>query len=169
MTAQRVSLQEFLIGAAGHGPAVGLIEGPEDMATVDVPRPDDFRVRVIAGTRLTTRPDVFDEFARSWRFPDHFGRNADAFDDCMRDLDQPAGITGFLTVLTDAQHVLPHADDTFTWFARSLVFYRDHYRDFADPPATFAVLLSTPVSARRATLARWRATGIAVASVIPDS
>ena len=34
---------------------------------------------------------VFDEFAAAFQFPYYFGRNKDAFDECMRDLDEFVG------------------------------------------------------------------------------
>ncbi|MGC4933373.1 barstar family protein [Gordonia sp. DT30] len=162
MIPQPVSLTGFLADAAGHGSAVGLATTAHD-PTLRLPA--GFRSVRIEGPRLTTRDDLFSTFAQEWDFPGYFGHNADAFDDCMRDLDRPAGTTGLLTVITDAQDVLTSSARAFTWFAESMVFYRDHYRDVADPPAAFALLLITSPAARRATAARWADAGVAVAAV----
>jgi RNAse (barnase) inhibitor barstar len=40
---------------------------------------------ILDGARMTTRDELFDQFAATFNFPDHFGRNWDAFNDCMRD------------------------------------------------------------------------------------
>ncbi|ORV52486.1 hypothetical protein AWC05_23665 [Mycobacterium florentinum] len=44
-------------------------------------------VRIVEGSHIKTLDAVYDAFAEAWDFPEWFGRNADAFDDFMRDLD----------------------------------------------------------------------------------
>ncbi|TSD94140.1 barstar family protein [Gordonia rubripertincta] len=156
-----VHLRRFLETAGHDGPAVGL--------TLSSDLPDlgpDTRLRTISGTAATTTGTLYSTFARVWDFPDHFGRNRDAFDDCMRDLDTPDADgrtpTAIVTHITHAHRLLDEDDATFTWFADSIGFYRDHYRDAG---RTFALILSTSRSRASAVLARWTAAGVQVADL----
>ncbi|WP_232716069.1 barstar family protein [Gordonia metallireducens] len=153
--------RRFLDAAGHHGPAVGL--------TVSADLPDlgpDTRLRTISGTAATTTGTMYSTFARVWDFPDHFGRNRDAFDDCMRDLDAPDadGRTpaAIVTHITQAHRLLDEDDATFTWFADSIGFYRDHYRDVG---RTFVLILSTSASRVSAVRARWDRAGVPVAGL----
>ncbi|GAC01167.1 hypothetical protein GONAM_22_01430 [Gordonia namibiensis NBRC 108229] len=154
-------LRRFLDAAGHDGPAVGL--------TVVADLPDlgpDTRLRTISGTAATTTGTMYSTFARVWDFPDHFGRNRDAFDDCMRDLDTPdaAGRTpaAIITHITQAHRLLEEDDATFTWFADSIDFYRDHYRGVG---RNFALILSTSASQVSAVRARWDGAGVPVADL----
>ncbi|QNP71202.1 barstar family protein [Streptomyces roseirectus] len=42
--------------------------------------------REVSGTRSRTRQDLFTEWSAGLAFPAHFGRNWDAFTDCLRDI-----------------------------------------------------------------------------------
>ncbi|MEE6177543.1 barstar family protein [Mycobacterium sp. 050134] len=92
---------------------------------------------------------LYDAFAAVWHFPPWFGRNYAAFDDFIRDLDNmidaalgkpPAG--GYLTEVVDADQLLVDEPQVFPWFVERVDFYRGYYRDEADPPAAFGLLLS---------------------------
>ena len=154
-------LRRFLDAAGDDGPAVGLT------LSADLPDPGpDTRLRTISGTTATTIGTLYSTFARVWDFPDHFGRNRDAFDDCMRDLDAPDadGRTpaAIVTHVTQAHRLLDGDDATFTWFADSIGFYRDHYRDLG---RTFALVLSTSSSRASAVRTRWDGAGVPVADL----
>lgn len=83
---------------------------------VDVPAMADFaksrggRVFLLEGSALATVEDVFDCYAAMFEFPDYFGRNWNAFDECLTTLSScPAPI--HLTVITGAENLLiddPH-------------------------------------------------------------
>jgi RNAse (barnase) inhibitor barstar len=49
--------------------------------------PAGFEVRTIDGVHNKNLDALFDASAEAWHFPPWFGRNRDAFDDVMRDLD----------------------------------------------------------------------------------
>lgn len=170
MTSSAQTLAEFLDHAGHRGTPVGLAT-TGDSSEVAATAPDGFVVRVIDGAGLRGLPELYRAFARSWGFPSAFGANRDAFDEVMRDLDElvpntdRASARGYLTVITDAGHLLADSDDAFDWFAGAIPFYRDHYRDVSRHPATFAVLLRAPASSRRTVTRRWRAAGTPVASV----
>lgn len=50
--------------------------------------PPDLHVAVVDGQIAVDRAGIFDELARSMRFPDYFGRNWDAVYDCLTDPSQ---------------------------------------------------------------------------------
>jgi hypothetical protein len=96
----------------------------------------------------------------------------DAFDDWMRDfdnltnpaLDKPPA-SGYLTDIVNAHMLLNDEPESFAWFAKSISFYRDYYRDEADPPAAFGLLLSAPAGQLGDVRHRWLGLGIQVATI----
>ncbi|MGH3564350.1 MAG: barstar family protein [Mycobacterium sp.] len=162
-----MDLDEFLAQAADHGPCVGV--HPETPSLVP---PAGVEVRTIDGARTKTVDAVFDAFAGAWHFPQWFGRNKDALDDLMRDLDgmindalgkPPA--PGYLTDITDAHLLLVEQPHAFPWFVEIIPFYRDYYRDEANPPAAFGLLLSAPPQRLHEVHQRWLTAGARVATV----
>ncbi|MXP23813.1 hypothetical protein GIY30_20970 [Gordonia sp. HNM0687] len=158
---------QFLSGARRDGPVVGVVD--EDRCPA---LPDDVRLRHVDGRAMPSISSLLDEFARAWGFPDHFGHNRDAFDDCMRDLDADAPtdgppLTAVVTVVDHAESLLRREPDELRWFADSLSFYRDHYRDRREP-LPFAVILLTPAALTSWVTERWRDAGAAVAEMTPD-
>ncbi|GAA3703732.1 barstar family protein [Gordonia hankookensis] len=159
-----IPLAQFVSAAGRFGPVAGVLTAPR-LSWV----PDDLTVRSVDADRMTTVAALFDEFARAWSFPDHFGHNRDAFDECMRHLDPtPPDVrapSAYLTVIENAPRLLSHEPDDLRWFAGSLEFYRDHYRDVADPTAAFAVALLSPPTRRRRVETRWHDAGSPVALI----
>jgi barstar (barnase inhibitor) len=166
--AMRINLEEFLSQAADHGPCVGL--HTETISLLKIPA--GVEARIIDGTRVTTLNGVFDAFGEAWHFPQPFAHNRDAFDDWMRDFDNLINTAsgkppapGYLTDITDAHLILTEQPDLFPWFAEIMPFYRDYYRDEADPPTAFALLLSAPAGRLDEVRERWLAVGAQVATV----
>ncbi|MFW0783163.1 barstar family protein [Gordonia sp. CPCC 206044] len=157
-----IPLAQFLSAARRHGPVAGIVA---DEQAPDLPA--RVRVRTVDAVEMPTVADLFDEFARAWDFPAHFGHNKDAFDDCMRDLGGAADddTVGFVTVIANAPRLLREEPDELGWFAESLTFYRDHYRDIATAPTGFAALLLTPVPLTHLIEERWRDAGSPVAEI----
>ncbi|AZG46214.1 barstar family protein [Gordonia insulae] len=160
-----IPLGEFISAAGRFGPVAGVLAGTR-LPWV----PQHLAVRSVDADRMDTVPALLDEFARAWHFPGHFGHNKDAFDDCMRDLDgdrpdHVAAPTAYLTIIEDAPRLLRGEPDELRWFADSLAFYRDHYRDVADPTAAFAVVLLAPPTLRRRIESRWHDAGSPVALI----
>ncbi len=113
-----------------------------------------------------------DALAEVWHFPPWFGRNIDAFDDFMRDLDNMIDTAsgkppapGYFTHITDSHLILADQPDAFSWFAKCMPFYRDYYRDEASPPAAFGLLLSAPPDRLREVRERWLTADVLVVSV----
>lgn len=163
-----MNLNEFLSQAGRRGPCVGVHAEISSPLMV----PAGIEIRTIDGARTKTLDALFDAFAEAWHFPAYFVHNRDAFDDWMRDfdnltnpaLDKPPAV-GYLTDITDAYLILAEQPDLFPWFADTMPFYRDYYRDEADPPATFGLLLSGRAGQLHEIRERWLTVGTEVATV----
>jgi hypothetical protein len=165
-----MNLDEFLLQAADRGPCVGV----HTVTPSSLVPPVGVELRIVNGAHITTLDDLFDAFADVWRFPPRFAQhhNKDAFDDWMRDFDNLTNPTldkppaaGYLTDIINAHSLLTEQPEVFSWFANSIPFYRDCYRDEADPPAAFGLLLSAPTDQLDNVRKRWLAVGIQVAQV----
>ncbi|MCV7402167.1 barstar family protein [Mycobacterium fragae] len=163
-----MNLNEFVSQAGDHGPCVGI----HPSAASPVVAPAGIELRTIDGSHTKTLDALFEAFAEAWHFPPWFGRNSHAFDDFMRDLETMVNTaTGrppapaYLTYITDAHLILADQPEAFSWFASCMPFYRDYYRDEANPPAAFGLLLSAPPDQLNEVRDRWLAVGIAVATV----
>jgi RNAse (barnase) inhibitor barstar len=74
--------------------------------------PAGFALRLVNGRKCGTPVDLFAEFARALEFPDYFGHNWDALEECLADLEWlPA--KGYVILVTDAQAVIPDDDEEY--------------------------------------------------------
>ena len=163
-----MNLDEFLSQPGAHGPCVAIRTGPAS----PVVAPEGIELRSIDGMRTGSLDGLYDAFAEAWHFPPWFGRNAAAFDDFMRDLDNMIDAAsgkppapGYLIQITDAHLILADQPEAFSWFANCMPFYRDYYRDEANPPAAFGLLLSAPPDQLNEVRDRWLAADVPVATV----
>ena len=163
-----MNLDEFLAEAGDHGPCVGI----HPATSSPVVPPAGVELRSIDGAHTKTVNALFDAFAEAWHFPPWFGRNASAFDDFMRDLDNMVNTAtgrppapGYLTMINNAHLLLIEQPEAFSWFAGCVPFYRDYYRDEASPPAAFGLLLSAPPDRLHEVRERWLSADISVATV----
>jgi RNAse (barnase) inhibitor barstar len=84
--------------------------------------PDGFIVRVVRGAKCRSTPGLFSEVARAMDFPDYFGHNWDALEECLTDLEWLPG-KGFVLLVTAAEQIL--ADDEEEEFATFLQVLSD--------------------------------------------
>ncbi|MFD4444578.1 barstar family protein [Nocardia sp. NPDC058519] len=113
----RMTLSQFLARPtaetpAAHPPPVfgALPVDPAQFSGVRYDAPADYRVRELRGAKMRTVAELFDEFAAAFQFPYYFGANKDAFDECLRDLDDFVGdAPGYVVVVRTAADLL--ADD----------------------------------------------------------
>jgi len=64
---------------------------------------------------------LFDEFAAALQFPWYFGENADAFEDCLSDLNWLPPGAGYVVMITQPAEVLKDAGEgAFQWFVEAL-------------------------------------------------
>lgn len=81
-------------------------------ASALIKAPAGFVLRVINGKKCATSAGLFTEFARALGFPDYFGHNWDAMEECLADLEWlPA--KGYVLLLSDAQAVLADDEDEY--------------------------------------------------------
>ena len=148
------TLREFYSEA---GPVVGILSGtPHDAAAAGYTRPPGFTLRAVRGTRMPTVTGVFDEFAAALQFPYYFGANKDAFDECMRELDELVGpASGYLLLVRDADVLLRDQPEELAWFAEAMAFYAEHW---AAAGVAFKLLLQASVPA--AVARSWRQAGV---------
>ena len=81
--------------------------------------PDKFVVRVIRGRRCRSTGELFAEIAGALEFPDYFGNNWDALEECLTDLEWLSG-RGYVLLFTDAELILSDEEDEFATFLEVL-------------------------------------------------
>ncbi|MCX5613508.1 barstar family protein [Streptomyces sp. NBC_00047] len=85
------------------------------------------------GTRMANQQEMFREFARSFNFPDYFGMNWNALDECLADLDW-LDCSGYLLIIESSRAVLGGEGKE----ARRLLL--DLLRDISEEWATGGIL-----------------------------
>lgn len=81
--------------------------------------PTGFVLKIIKGRHCKTSANLFAEFAQALKFPDYFGHNWDAMEECLADLEWlPA--KGYVIVITDAGGVLPEDEEEYETFLEIL-------------------------------------------------
>ena len=65
-------------------------------------------LRVLRGSRMRTVDTLMDEFAAACQLPPYFGRNWDALDECLQDL-EIAAAEGVVLLILDAELLLQDA------------------------------------------------------------
>jgi hypothetical protein len=105
--------------------------------------------RVIRGHKARTKAALFDEFAAALQFPDYFGENWDAFDECLNDLRWLPG-DGYILLIYQSNRLLEGApSDQLQLFLNIL---EDAGREWSKPvsdqwphpPKPFHVILVCP-------------------------
>ena len=76
--------------------------------------PTGLSLKVIKGRHCKTPANLFAEFARALEFPDYFGHNWDALEECLADLEWLPG-KGYILLITDAGCVLPDEEEYETF------------------------------------------------------
>lgn len=125
--------------------------------------PTGFVLKVIKGTKCQTTDGLLRECARALNFPDYFGHNWDALEECLADLEWlPA--KGYILLITDAAQVLPDDEEEYETFLEVL---RDAGEAWESGQAGMGTRRATPfhvlfaVSERdKATRGHWRMTDI---------
>ncbi|GAA5042945.1 barstar family protein [Nocardia callitridis] len=113
--------------------------------------PSDYLVRELRGTKMRTVAGVFDEFAAAFQFGYYFGENKDAFDECLRDLDDFLGTsTGYLAVIRDSAQLLADDPDQREWFGEAIGDGADYW--WRRDTAFRVVLQGEPAGLRAVTL-----------------
>ena len=81
--------------------------------------PTGLALKIVKGCHCKTPAHLFAEFARALEFPDYFGHNWDALEECLADLEWlPA--KGYILLITDAAHLLPDDEEEYETFLEIL-------------------------------------------------
>jgi RNAse (barnase) inhibitor barstar len=92
---------------------------PGQRAESQVKVPDGFLLKLVRGKKCRTAAGLFAELAEVLEFPDYFGHNWDALEECLADLEWlPA--KGYVLLFTDAELILPDDEDDFATFVEVL-------------------------------------------------
>lgn len=76
-------------------------------------------VRTVNGRNMTTLAGVFEEFSKALEFPDYFGHNSAAFDECMVDLSWLTA-DSYAVVITNSDDLLTSEPSELSWLIDSL-------------------------------------------------
>jgi RNAse (barnase) inhibitor barstar len=105
--------------------------------------PTGFALKVIRGRHCKTPANLFAEFARALEFPDYFGHNWDALEECLADLEWlPA--KGYILLVTNAEGVLPEDEEEYETFLEIL---RDAGEAWGNGQAGMGARWATPFHA----------------------
>lgn len=81
--------------------------------------PTGFALKVIKGAKCQATAGLLTECARALDFPDYFGHNWDALEECLADLEWlPA--KGYILLITDAARLLPDNEEEYETFLEVL-------------------------------------------------
>ena len=81
--------------------------------------PAGFALKVIKGAKCQTITGLLTECASALGFPDYFGHNWDALEECLADLEWlPA--KGYILLITNAENVLPDDEEEYETFLEIL-------------------------------------------------
>ena len=81
--------------------------------------PPGLVLKIVKGRLCKTPATLFAEFARALEFPDYFGHNWDALEECLADLEWlPA--KGYILLITDAAQVLAGDETEYETFLEIL-------------------------------------------------
>ncbi|MEU1429159.1 barstar family protein [Nocardia sp. NPDC005746] len=103
-------------------PVLGVLPvGAAEFSGVRYRMPDGYLCRELRGRKMRTVTEVFDEFAAAFQFPYYFGENKDAFDECLRDIDDFVGAApGYVVVIRNAALMLDRQPGERDWFAEAM-------------------------------------------------
>lgn len=102
-------------------------------------------LKQVDGSKCATLDELFIEFANAFEFPDYFGSNWAAFDECLNDLDWLPG-EAYLLLLSDIDQVIKTSDNTFKTLVetleRSVSEWTEgrNYDGYPTPPTPFHVV-----------------------------
>ncbi|MBL1075030.1 barstar family protein [Nocardia sp. 2] len=108
--------------AVSAAPVLGVLPvGAAEFSGVTGAIPAGYLSRELRGRKMRTVEGVYDEFAAAFQFPYYFGENKDAFDECLRDLDEFVGpAQGYVAVIRNAALLLDEEPAERAWFAEAM-------------------------------------------------
>jgi RNAse (barnase) inhibitor barstar len=102
-------------------------------------------VKFINANKIATLDEFFCEFAKALDFPNYFGHNWAAFDECLNDLDWLPS-NSYLLLLSDANQLMSILGDSFQTLieilSNAIKEWTEgrNYDDFPTPPTPFHIV-----------------------------
>jgi len=103
---------------------------------------EDVVLKQIDGTKCTTVDDLFHEFSKAFEFPNYFGNNWAAFDECLNDLDWLEG-KAYVLLISDSDKIIITSENDFKTLMKILIQTVDEwtegkkYDEFPKSPTPF--------------------------------
>ena len=138
-----------------------LVLKPDETARSRLSPPGDLTVKTLDGRACRTKERLLKEIAVTLAFPDYFGENWDALEECLCDLSWVSG-TGHLLLIEEAEALLAGADKDYRTFLSILratggYWASDEAGRSAKPFHTVCAVTEEGKSARpRWNLPRWK-------------
>lgn len=132
-------LSDILESAEGSG--VYLLA--EDISAKDVEKlaqENGFMFFLLTGTQIRDKGDFLSRAAAALKFPDYFGNNWDAFEDCLTDMSWHES-PGFVLLFEDFQGFAENSPDDFQ---TALEILKDSASFWAERQKAFVALLRGP-------------------------
>jgi hypothetical protein len=123
----------------------GLYRIPPDLETdalLAICEEEGWQLFAFDGETISSKSDFLKACAIAMKFPDHFGYNWDAFNDCLTDLDWITA-KGYLILYTQPE---PFAKTNPTDWATLLELLQDAVDDWAETDTPMAILFNTQSS-----------------------
>jgi RNAse (barnase) inhibitor barstar len=89
------------------------LQGPLWLSSIEqIAKEHNLAFFVLAGARAGSKKEFMDQATRVFGFPDYFGKNWDAFADCLTDMSW-VGRNGFLIVYSDCRQFADRSPEDF--------------------------------------------------------
>jgi RNAse (barnase) inhibitor barstar len=116
-------------------------------------------VRVLRGSRCTTKQSLLEGLARELEFPPYFGHNWDALDECLADLEDWMPATAYILLFLEADELLADSQEDFKILLDILQTAALRWAS-RRPPVPFHTVLQCSPDEKDRMLSRMRATGV---------
>jgi hypothetical protein len=125
-------------------------------------------VRVVRGRKMRTLEGLYNEFAAALQFPLYFGKNRDAFYECVAELANLPPGEGYVVTITEPDQVLVDSGvEALGWLAGSLASAAEGWRQTVElgewwdrPAVPFHVVLGGEADVIVTATQRWSRAGV---------
>jgi hypothetical protein len=122
--------------------------------------------RSVRGRKMRTVDGLFDEMAAALQFPQYFGENWAAFDECLSDMDWLSMRVGIVVLIFASEEVLADESNEMSVLVRMVAKAARAYSQPIDsgewwdrPAVPFHIVLQCSPASAAAVRARWQAAG----------
>ncbi|ENQ3077262.1 barstar family protein [Bacillus cereus] len=152
-------------------PFVHLVITDEIYELTKINLKDTFKYILIDGKKCMDVESLFNEFSTKMEFPDYFGRNWSAFDECINDLSWLSA-QGYVMFISDVDQVLVKEDKDFRILMDILYDCCEEwsqgreYGEFITIPCPFHIILHSNMKIGSPTISRLKQIGIEEIDII---